>query len=115
MCRCRRYIRFMRRVASTGQEESAPISRKYADILTPLLGCDRSLLPMFARQGCDRWRVAAWDRENGGLRQAPRRCSHLPAVAKLQRARDKLVGLLIRGTDEHAAYLGRSSQQQERR
>jgi len=35
-----------------------------------------------------------------------------PAVAKLQRDRDTLVRLLIRGMDEHAAYRGRGPQQQ---
>ncbi len=45
---------------------------------------------------------------------ARRRGSPPPAVAKLQRARDTLVRLLIRGMDEHAAYRGRSPQQQGR-
>src|ERR1700676_3689821 len=67
MCRCRRYIRFMRRVASTGQEESAPISRKYADIHTPHPGCEHSLHPMFARQGCDKPTGAAADGKNTGI------------------------------------------------
>src|ERR1700690_344541 len=111
MCRCRRYIRFMRRVASTGQEESAPISREYADIHTPHLACDRSLLAMFARQGCDRRTRTAADRKNTDLNATPRRCSRRSTVAKLQRARDTLVRLLIRGMDEHAAYRGRSPQQ----
>src|SRR3984893_2962775 len=41
--------------------------------------------------------------------------SFTPAVAKLQRARDTLVGLLIRGMDEHATYRGRGPQQPSRR
>src|ERR1700687_3360796 len=110
MCRCRRYIRFMRRVASIGHEESAPISRKYADIHTPHPGCEHSLHPMFARQGCDKPTGAVADRKNTGIDSVITKMLASPAVAKLQRARDRLVGLLIRGTDEHATYLGGSSQ-----
>src|SRR5665213_520827 len=58
MWRCRRYIRFMRRVASTGQdmpahEPSVPASEERADIDGPHLAWDAALLAVFARQGCD--------------------------------------------------------------
>jgi hypothetical protein len=40
-------------VASTGHDVSALISSEYIDIPAPRIACDRSLLAMFARQGCD--------------------------------------------------------------
>ena len=53
---------------------------------------------MFARQGCD---------SASGVRG-----SASAAVAKLQRARDTLIRLLIRGMDEHATHRRRGPQQQ---
>jgi hypothetical protein len=44
----------MRRVASTGHDVSALISSEYIDIQAPRIACDRLILAMFARQGCDK-------------------------------------------------------------
>src|ERR1700737_3113033 len=71
MWRCRRYIRFMRRVASAGHEVSAPISEE-ADIHAPHIACVAHSLLMFARQGCDRRARATNDRGNNADEGVPR-------------------------------------------
>jgi hypothetical protein len=65
-------------------------------------------LAMFARQGCDSERSL-----NGFVKMRLMRRARGWSVAKLKRARDTLVELLIRGTDEYAAYRGRGPQQQK--
>src|SRR5579863_1735696 len=111
MCRCRRYIRFMRRVASIGHDEAAPISREYADIHAPQLSCvvhslrcsrDKDVTDRGTAEGTVKILV------DGAIITT----AFAPAaVAKLQRARDILIGLLIRGMDEHSAHRGRRTQQ----
>src|SRR5580704_5272996 len=102
MWRCRRYIRFVRRIVSAGCPASSPISKGYADICWPHPAGVRSLLAMFARQACDR---------------TARRLDFAAkaAVAKLQCARDTLIGLLIRGSNEHATDRRRGAQQPDTR
>src|SRR5260370_3537047 len=72
MWRCRRYIRFMRSVASAGHEVSAPISEEYARIHAPHIGCVAHSLLMFARQGCDRRALPANAREISAENTIPR-------------------------------------------
>src|ERR1700704_1641781 len=104
----------MRCVASVGHEPLAPISWEYADIPAPPVRSVAHSLLMFARQGCDSRALPANDPVNLLTRRLPAHASPLPAVAKLQRARDTFVGLLIRGMDEYAAYRGRGPQLQRR-
>src|ERR1019366_2511660 len=101
MCRCLRYIRFMRRVASTGHKASAPISEEYADIPAPHVGLVANSHAMFARQGYDRPRMIPKFRPT---RAIPHRTSHPAGCRKTAVCGRYPLELLIRRMDEYATY-----------
>src|SRR5580692_8180190 len=99
MCRCRRYIRFIRRVASIGHEAAAPISREYADIRPPRrVLCFHSL-----RCSRDKDVTGRTRRGTESVLSTSSEARSLSPVAKLQRGGDILIELLIRGMDERTA------------